>query len=145
MVVDRGDLEPAVQQLGHDRRDLGFEQHEVAHHHGLAMHRREGDPAAERQGRLDGDAVERDMQIGPRQSVAVDLAADGGGLAEGGVDLLPVDLGSAGGQGQRSAAPSASSARECFMAFSLMRPRCLATHSGIPAMHVARGRGSTGV
>ena len=102
--MDRGDLEPAIQQSGHDRRDLGIEQHQVAHHHRLAMHRREGDPSAQRQGRLDRDAIERDVQIGPRQPVAMDLAADGGGLAKGGIDLLPVDLGSAGGQGHQRGA-----------------------------------------
>ena len=49
VIVDRGDLEPACDQLRHDRIDLGFQQHEIAHHHGPAMRRLERDPAAERQ------------------------------------------------------------------------------------------------
>ena len=62
MIVDRGDVEAALDQLGHHRIDLGLQQHQIAHHHGAAMHRLERDPAAEREGRLDGDAVERDLR-----------------------------------------------------------------------------------
>ena len=64
--MHRGDLEAAFEQLRHDRIDLGLQQHEVAHHHGAIMHRLERDPAAERQRRLDGDAVERHGEIGTR-------------------------------------------------------------------------------
>ena len=74
MIVDGGDLEAAVQQLGHDGRDLGFEKHEVAHQHGFTAHRGERDPAAQCQRRFDGHAVERHLQIGPRQAVAVYIA-----------------------------------------------------------------------
>ena len=90
---------PAVHQFGHHRRDLGVEQDQVAHHHGLSMHRRKRHPAAERERRFDGDAVERDMQVGARQPIAMNLAADGRGLAQRGVDLFPVDVGGMGGQG----------------------------------------------
>jgi len=97
--MDRGDLESAVHQFGHDGRDLGVEKDEVAHHHGPALHRREGDPAAECQRRLDGDAIQRDVQVRTRQAIAMNLAADGRGLAKCGIDLLPVDVGGAGGRG----------------------------------------------
>ena len=46
MIVNRGDIDAAVEQLCHDRIDLGLEQHEVAHHHGAAVSRLECDPAA---------------------------------------------------------------------------------------------------
>ena len=59
MVVDGGDLKPAFDQLGHDRIDFGFKQHEVAHNHRAAMRWLERNPAAERQRRFDGDAIER--------------------------------------------------------------------------------------
>src|SRR5262249_46754856 len=78
----------------------GLEQDEVTHHHGLAMHRCEGKPAAERQRRLDCDAIQRDMKIRARQAVAVNLAADGRGFAERGIDLLPINVGGARRQRQ---------------------------------------------
>ena len=71
VIVHGGDLEPAFDQLEHDRIDFAFKQHEVAHHHGFAMHRFERDPAAERQRRLDGDAIERHREIGARKAVAI--------------------------------------------------------------------------
>ena len=74
MIVDRGDLEAAFDQLDHHRIDFGLEQHEIAHHHGPAMRGLERDPAAERQRRLDGDAVERHGQIGAGKAVAMDVA-----------------------------------------------------------------------
>ena len=97
VIVDRGDLEAALDQLGHDRIDLGLEQHEIAHHHRAAVHRLERDPAAERECRPDGDAVERHLQVGARKAVAMDVAGYGGGPAQRFVDLLPVDLLGAGG------------------------------------------------
>ena len=39
VIMHRGDLEAARDQLGHDRIDLGLEQHEVAHDHGATAHR----------------------------------------------------------------------------------------------------------
>ena len=96
MIVDGGDVQPAIQQPGHDRRDFGFQQHKVAHHHGRSVRGRECDPSSERQCRLDCDAVECDAKVGSRQSVTVNLAADGGGLAQRSVDLFPVDVGGAG-------------------------------------------------
>ena len=101
VIVNGGDLEPALDQLRHDRIDLGFQQHEVAHHHGLAMHRLERDPAAERQRRLDGDAVERHGEIGARKSIAMHVAGDGRLPAEDLVDLLPVDCLGVGARDER--------------------------------------------
>ena len=62
MIVDRRDVEAALDQLGHDRIDFGLQQHEIAHHHGTAMRGLECDPAAKRERRLDGDAVERHLR-----------------------------------------------------------------------------------
>ena len=90
--MDRGDLEAVLDQLGHDRIDLGLEQHEVAHHHRPAVHRLERGPAAERQCRPDGDAIERHLQVGARKAVAMDVAGYGGGAPQRFIDLLPVDV-----------------------------------------------------
>ena len=92
VIVDGGDLDAALDQLGHDRIDLGLEQHEVAHHHRFAMRRLERGPAAERQRRPDGDAVERHLQIGARKTVAMNVAGHGAGPSQRLIDLLPVDL-----------------------------------------------------
>ena len=92
VIVHGGDVEAAFDQLDHDRVDFGLEQHEIAHHHGLAVHRLERHPAAEREGGLDGDPVERHGQIGARKPVAVDVARYRGVPAERFVDLLPVDF-----------------------------------------------------
>ena len=100
MIVDGGDLEAAVEQLGHDGRDLGFEKHEVAHQHGFTAHRGERDPAAQCQRRFDGHAVERHLQIGPRQAVAVYIARHGRRFTQRRVDLLPVDIGCLRERGQ---------------------------------------------
>jgi len=92
VVVNGRDVQSAVQQLAHDRGNFGIKQHEVAHHHGLAVHGRESHPSSQRQGWLDGDAVQRDAQVGSRQSIAVNFATHGGGFAQGRVNLLPVDV-----------------------------------------------------
>ena len=47
VIMHGGDLEAALDQLGHDRVDLGVEQHEVAHRHGSPVCWLERDPAAE--------------------------------------------------------------------------------------------------
>ena len=77
VVVNRRDLDAAVDHFGHDRIDLGFQQHQVAHRHRFAVHRLERDPAAERQRWPDGDAIQRHRQIGARKSIAMDIAGDG--------------------------------------------------------------------
>src|SRR5262249_3361024 len=65
-----------------------------------AMRGLERGPAAERQGRLDGDAVERHREVGTRKSVAMNVAGDGGASSDRFVDLLPIDLLGIGGGGR---------------------------------------------
>ena len=47
---------------------------QIAHHHGLVTHWLEGKPTAEREARLQLDAVERDLEISARQADAIDPA-----------------------------------------------------------------------
>ena len=101
VIVYSRDVEPALEQLCHDRRDFGLQQHQVAHHHGFAMRRRECDPTSECKRGLNGHSVERHMQIGTRQSVAVDLSGNRGSLAQSGIDIFPIDFGGFGYRGQR--------------------------------------------
>ena len=49
VVMDSRDLDPAFDQFGHHGIDFGFKENEIAHHHGAAMRRLEGDPTAKRQ------------------------------------------------------------------------------------------------
>src|SRR5262249_27162910 len=58
-------------------------------------------PAAERKGRLDGDAVDADLKVGARETIAMDITRDCRFSTEGGVDLLPIDLLGIGGRGKR--------------------------------------------
>ena len=74
VIVHRRDLDTAFDQLRHDGVDLGLQQHEIAHDHRAAVHRLEGHPAAEREGRLDGDAVKRHLEIGARKAVTMNIA-----------------------------------------------------------------------
>ena len=93
VIVDRRDFEAVLDQLCHHRIDLGLEQHEVAHHHGAAMRRLERRPAAERERGADGDTVERDLQIGARKPIAMNVAGyRGRGPTQRFVDLFPIDL-----------------------------------------------------
>jgi hypothetical protein len=66
VIVYGRDIEPTIEQFCHDRGDFTFQQHEVAHHHRLPMHRRECDPSAERKRGFDSDAVKRHVQVGAR-------------------------------------------------------------------------------
>ena len=68
VVVQGGDLDAALGQAAHDRVDLGLGEDEVAHDHGLVAGFLEGEPGAERQGRLDRDPVERDLEVRARQA-----------------------------------------------------------------------------
>src|SRR5579883_2643277 len=72
MIMDGRDLQPLCEKFGYDRVDFRFRENEIAHHHRLVPHRLEGQPAAEREVWLERDAVERDFQVGPRQTDAVD-------------------------------------------------------------------------
>ena len=57
------------------RRIIGFgvERAYIAHHHHLTVHRQECRPAAERQRGLDGNAMDRHLQIGSRETVTMNL------------------------------------------------------------------------
>ncbi len=99
VVVQRADLDAAFLELAHDRGHLVLRQHEIAHDHGLRIHRLEGDPAAERKARPERHAVERHFEVGAREAHAVDAAGlHGAGFAERLCDLGPVRL---GGEGRR--------------------------------------------
>ena len=92
VIVDRGDLDAVFDQFGHDRIDLGIEQHEVAHDHDPAVGRLECRPAAERQGGPNSDAIERHVKVAARKAVAVHVARHGGAPPQRLIDFLPVDL-----------------------------------------------------
>jgi hypothetical protein len=92
VIVDGRDLDAVLDQLGHDGIDLGLEQHEITHHHCPAMHRLECRPAAERQCRPDGDAVERHLQVGSRKSITMNISGNRRSSSDCFVDLLPVDF-----------------------------------------------------
>ena len=101
VIVDGADVQPAVEQFDHDGRDFRVEQYQVAHQHGFSLHGRKSDPSSERQCRFDRDAVQRDVQVGAGQSVAVHFTTDRCGLAQRSIYLLPVDVGGSGGQRQQ--------------------------------------------
>ena len=74
VIVDRSDLKTVLDQLRHDGIDLGLQQHEIAHHHRSAVGRLERNPTTERQCWSYGHTVERYLEIGAREAVAVDIA-----------------------------------------------------------------------
>src|ERR1700730_4742479 len=78
---------------------LGLEHPQPPHHHRFAAHGLERGPAAKRECGPDGDAIDGHLKIGAREAVAVSLTGNGGGLFHRPIDLLPVDLLSAGGSG----------------------------------------------
>jgi len=96
VVVHGGDLQAFGQQLGQHGINFGFRQDEIAHHHGRVAHGFEGDPAAEGEARFDLDPIERDFEIGSRQSVAMNGPAHRGRAAKDQLDFLPVRFGSKG-------------------------------------------------
>src|SRR6516165_12658852 len=95
MIVNRRDVETALDKLGHHRLDLGFEQDEITHHHGLIAraHPFERDPAAKCKRRLNARAIERYAEVASWKAVAMHVAGDDRGLsAHRVVDFLPVDF-----------------------------------------------------
>jgi hypothetical protein len=62
------------------------------------MRRLHRNPPAERERRFDIDAVERHLQVGAREAVAMDIGGDRGFPAERLIDLRPVDVLRAGGR-----------------------------------------------
>jgi hypothetical protein len=94
VVMQSRHFDSVLDQHRHHRIDLVMGQDQVAHDHGLIAHGLEGEPGAEREARLDVDAVERDLQVRARQADAVDAARRHRAfLAEGFADRLPVRLG----------------------------------------------------
>ena len=81
MIVNGGNLDAAFDQLGHYGIDFGFEEDEIAHCHRAVMHRLEGDPSAQGQGWLDGDAIERYRKIGAGKAVTMNVARYAGFLS----------------------------------------------------------------
>src|SRR5262245_35317701 len=74
VVVNRGDLQSAIDQLRHHWIDFGFQKDEIAHNHGATMHGLERNPAAEGKCRFDGDTIKRHREIASRKTVTVDIA-----------------------------------------------------------------------
>ena len=103
MIVQSRDLDATGEQLLHDRADLAFGQHEIAHHHGIGARALEGDPGAERQRRLQLDTIKRDMQIGARHAHPINLARHHrAGFAKRSSDLAPIGFGGRGGEGSEA-------------------------------------------
>jgi hypothetical protein len=71
VIVHGSELDAVLDHLCHDGVDLAFKQYEIAHDHCVTMHRFERYPAAERQGGLNGDAVQRHVEVRARETVAV--------------------------------------------------------------------------
>jgi hypothetical protein len=69
MVMNGCNDNAARHHLLHDRVDLVFKQDEIAHHHGLAFHLIERDPAGKGERRLDRHAVDGDVEVGARKGV----------------------------------------------------------------------------
>ena len=92
MIMHRCNFDPALDQFRHHGIDLGFEENEIAHDHCAVMHRLEGHPSAERERRLDRDAVEGHRKIGARKAVSVHVAGDGRLSSKCRINFLPIDF-----------------------------------------------------
>jgi hypothetical protein len=57
---------PPAKRAGHDGRHLGVEQDEIAHHHRVIADLLERRVRAEREPGLDRNALDGDVEIGPR-------------------------------------------------------------------------------
>lgn len=114
VVVHGGHLQAFGEEFRHHGIDLGLGQNEIAHHHGLVAHGREGDPSAQGEAGLELDTVKADLEIEPRKAVTVNRAADSGGPSENEIDFRPIRFGGAGrrkrqrrnGQYQRGVYPT---------------------------------------
>ncbi len=100
MVVQRRDLDTAFDELLHHGIDLFMQEHEIAHHHRLASHFLEREIGAQGKSGSDLDPVERDLQVAPPETDAVNSA---GQLCAGTAQRLshgsPVVVGRQGGGG----------------------------------------------
>jgi hypothetical protein len=92
MIVQRRDLDAFREQLAHNRIDLAPGQHQVAHHDRGAAHGVEGQPAAERERRPEGDPVDGNVEVASRKPVSVHLVGDNRRPGEDRVNDRPVGL-----------------------------------------------------
>jgi hypothetical protein len=101
VIVQCRHLDAAGRELCDDRVDLGLGQHEIAHHHALLAHFRQGQPPAERKAGFQLDAVKCDFQICARQTDAIDATRRRrAGLSKHLADArLPAVIGSKGEAG----------------------------------------------
>src|SRR5512142_1096952 len=64
VIMDSRDFESVIEESGHDRIDLVFQEDQVAHHHvHAAVTLGHCKPAPEAERRWSGDAVDGDLQI----------------------------------------------------------------------------------
>ena len=85
------------------------------------MHRHERHPAAKRKGRLDGDAVERHVEIGARKAVAMDVAATRPAVLPSAASTFCQSISCAlGGARQRETATAGNRRRETHTHFFLL-------------------------
>ena len=74
VIVKRGDIDAAREQLCHHRLDLGLGQHEIAHDENAIGYRLKTKPASERERRLNSHAIDGHLKVAARYAVAVDIA-----------------------------------------------------------------------
>lgn len=93
MIVDSCYRYAAGEQLAHDGIDLILDHDQIAHDHGFAAHGFEGEPATQRERRLDSHTVHGDMQIGSRQAEFMHAAwLIGTCFAERLIDFAPIHI-----------------------------------------------------
>ena len=74
VIVDGGDLDPVLDQLGHHRIDFGLEQDEVAHDHRLVANLLERRVGAEGKPCFHRDTLHRDGEVSARHADPEDVA-----------------------------------------------------------------------
>lgn len=94
VVVERGDLDPALGEPVRNGSDLLMGQHKVSRYHDpVALERLECEPRAKRRPRPELEAVDRDAEVGPREPEAADpTLLLSGRAAQALPELLPIDI-----------------------------------------------------
>src|SRR6267142_2235233 len=91
----------ALDEFLHHGIDLVMQEHEIAHHHGLAAHFLECKIGTQGKSGPDRDPVEGDLQVAPPETDAVNSAGQlRAGSAERLCNRSPVVVGCEGGGGQ---------------------------------------------
>ena len=72
--MHRGHLEPAPEETSHHALHFLVEEHKVSHHRDLVPDLLERGVGSEREARLDGDALDRDGEVGARHPDPKDVA-----------------------------------------------------------------------